>query len=202
MKTMKICITGTTPLLMHNSRLANPFDKFAQKLSELNKDKKRKGVDKLAVLKQMADTEWKGGLYHGETDPVTSDVGPYIPSGMIHACIQQGAKISRGGRTVSRALTVLNARNTLNYTGPRTLKGMLAKSEVFMDQRIVKVGMAKVLRTRPVFHEWSFTAELAFSPEVIDQKDLLKYIEDAGAYEGLGDGRSKGMGRFTVEVLN
>lgn len=201
MAQLRVRLTGNTPLIMHNGRLANPFDKYTQRLSDLTKEKKRKGVDKMMMLREMAKVEWEGGLYHGETDTVPSAIGPYIPGAMIHACICEGAKISRGGRTVTRAVVIPAEKVALQYDGPRTLD-KLRDNPAYEDQRMVKIGASKVLRTRPVFPSgWSLEFDVLFNPEVIDETDLLKYIADGGNFEGLGDGRSKGFGRFQTALV-
>lgn len=195
MEKMRVRITGVSGLMQHNGQLANPFNPFAQKLAELNKEKSRKGQDKLPILRQMAEVEWEGGLYHD------AKIGPFVPASMLLACIQEGAKLTKGGRTVARAVSISPAKVPVQYDGPRDIEGLRVKPE-HRDQRMVAVQTSKVLRTRPVFPEWSLECDILFNPEGIKDKDLLKYVEDAGQFEGLGEGRGKcGFGRFTVEVI-
>ncbi len=194
MKKIHVKFKGSTPLMMHNGQLANPFNPFARKLSDLNTEKKRKGVDKLAVLGQMADVEWEGGLYFD------AEVGPHIPAMMVRTAIQEGAKLTRGGRTVLRTVNISPPKIPLQYKGPREMEALKADLK-FRDQRLVKVQMAKVLRTRPIFPTWSIEFDVIYNEDGIDVKDLVKYIRDAGQFEGLAEGRGKlGMGRFDVEI--
>jgi len=195
MRVLKVKITGTGPLLMHNSQLANPFNKFAQRLAELNVQKKKKGVDKLEILREMADTEWEGGLYYDDK------LGPYVPAEMIRATLIGGARLTRGGKTVERAVFIPKARFKLNYKGPRKLAD-LRKDENFRDQRMVRVGQVMVLRTRPMFEEWSVEVEIGYNEKAIDGEIIRRYLEDAGAFEGFGDGRSLGFGRFEHKEIS
>jgi len=196
MQTINFRLTGTGPLLFHNVRLANPFDKYAARLSELNTEKKKKGADKLGVMRQMAAVEWEGGLYHTETDPgVYEFVGPYIPGNMVRACLVDGAKMTRGGATVQRAVFIPKAVFPLEFTGPKDLKSMAAETN-FMDQRMVVVGQAKVPRTRPIFHDWAVSVAIAYDETAITRDDLVRYMQDAATYHGFGDGRKLGFGRF------
>jgi hypothetical protein len=198
MERMKVRLESSSPLLMHNARLANPLGSFSQKMSELNTAKKRKGADKLAVLRQMSLVEWEGGLYFSDTP----GVGPVIPAMMLKACITEGAKLTRGGRNVGRCVNIVNHEVPLQYTGSRDLDA-LRDDENFRDQRMVKVGMVKVLRTRPKFAAWSVEFDVNYNTEGMERSDLLRYIRDAGQFEGIGDGRGKlGFGRFEITHIN
>ena len=191
---ISVRFVGTSPLCMHNGQLANPFNPYAQQIQALNKEKKRKGQDPLGVMREMADVEWEGGLYY---DPA---VGPYLPEAMVRACIQEGAKLTRGGRTVTRSVLVRPTKIPLLYAGPRTVD-LLKPLPAFRDQRMVRVQTSGVLRTRPIFHEWSIEFDVHYNPEGIDAMDLAKYLLDAGQFEGLAEGRGKlGFGRFEAFV--
>ena len=182
-------------MLFHNSRLANPFNKYTKRLAELNKKKKSKGVDTLEVLAEMAHVEWEGGMYHSES------VGPYVPAEVVRASIIGGAKMSRGGASCERAVTVIGACFPLEYDGPRDLDS-LWEDERFVDQRIVGVQRAKVLRTRPIFSDWSLEFTLGYDENAIAYEDLVRYVHDAGAYAGFGDARKLGFGRWRVTHID
>ena len=77
----------------------------------------------------------------------------------------------------------------------------LLLDKTFWDVRPVVVQRQRIMRTRPIFNEWSVTVELSFDTRVITRDSLLEYAEDAGMYCGLLDGRSKSMGRFEVKVI-
>lgn len=84
------------------------------------------------------------------------------------------------------------------YEGPRTVEGLW--DEQFYDARSVKVGTARITRYRPLFRSWSVVCDIAYDQESIDRDQVLKCLEDAGQYCGVGDYRPK-FGRFAVEVL-
>ncbi|MGB1100682.1 MAG: hypothetical protein ACPGYS_07215, partial [Flavobacteriales bacterium] len=69
------------------------------------------------------------------------------------------------------------------------------------DIRGVKVGMARTMRCRPIFRQWSIDVDVKYNPDLIDRSDVLKSMCDAGQQCGLGDFRPK-FGRFEVEVLD
>lgn len=203
---VKVVLQGATPLMMHNSQLANPFNPFTLALQELNKDKKRKGTDTLATLRKMARMEWEGGLHYAE------DVGPYLPGEMIRSALVAGARVSKGGKAIERTVSIPEARFPLQYKGPRAKDELWAAGDKiqegwdagtsFVDQRMARVTNAMVLRTRPIFKEWSAKVTIHFIDDgPIKRDDLIRYLKDAGQFEGVGDGRRLGFGRFNVQVM-
>lgn len=191
MRQLTVHIRGTSPLMMHNIEAANPTSDHARKLKAIHAKKKRKGVDVDEVMEEYILAEWDAGIYH---DPA---VGPYIGGHMLAACVQEGARLSKGGKEVDRAVS-FPSRTPLMYEGPRDLATLRA-SEKFRDCRMVRVGQAMVLRTRPVFPAWELKFTLAFNAAGTSAENLIKYIADAGSFCGLGTGRAKlGCGRFEI----
>jgi hypothetical protein len=188
-------IEGTSDLLMHNVRLANPMNEYARKLQELNKAKKIKGADKDAVVEEMARQEWMGGLYW------TQETGPYLPAANIHKAILEAARMTREGKGIEQGVLQLQRVFPLEYEGPRDLDGMWAQAARFVDQRMVVVGQAKVLRSRPKFGPgWKARIGFSLNPEVVDPARFRSFVDKAGLYKGVCDGREGVMafGRFKV----
>jgi hypothetical protein len=202
MKMIEIRCEGDSPIMMNNGQTANELNPYNQELKELTKEKKRKGADSLAVLRQITEVEFESGLYWDEK------VGIHVEAMAIKTCIQEGAKLTRGGKTVERSVQVSPVHVPLQFRQKiapvedwDTHIQAMKIDPFFRDQRMVKVGQARVLRTRPIFHDWSLEFRLLFNTDGIDGKDLLKYARDAGVFMGLLDGRGKlGMGRFSVKV--
>lgn len=192
MKSYDITLTGTTPIMFHNERLANPLDEYVQRMSALNVQKKRKGTDTLEVLREMARVEWEGGLYIDKT-------GPLMPAKMLMGSLVAGAKLTRGGRSVQRAALFTRSGYPLLYEGPRDIGGLWDDGR-FLDQRMVRVGVVKVLRSRPIFPEWSVKCGVMLNEDALCVDDLARYLDDAGTMEGIGDARRLGYGRFTVDI--
>ena len=194
MNTIRFRLNGKTPLMLQNGQTANPRNRYAKRLKELNKDKKRKGADVDAVLDQMADVEVESCLYYNERD------GIHMPAENIRASLIEGAKLSRGGSQVKRTCFVYE-NATLSYDGPKDVAGFVANKD-FHHEAIVKVGMVKVPKSRAIIPEWSCDIEVAYMPgNVVDDRDIIKYMIDAGLYSGIGASRSLGYGRFdAVEI--
>ena len=183
---MKATIKGTS-LMMHNGRLADPLDPFAKALKVESKRRGKSDADHEAV----AEAEFRGGLYHDE------ELGPYIPAEWIHAALIEGAKLSKLGKLFKSSVVVNGAKFPLKYKGPRDVDS-LAKNVKFRDRRCVRVGQSKVMRTRPVFHDWSVSFEVLIVGEALNVDDVKVALRNAGAMVGMGDGRPMFAGKFEV----
>ena len=86
-------------------------------MKKITSDKKFKNTDE--GIEQLARLEFAGGLYHD------ADMGPYLPSENITGALVAAAKATRQGKTVSRALLLLDD-SPLAYEGPRDIDGLWA----------------------------------------------------------------------------
>lgn len=189
METIKIKLTGTSPLLMQSETLANPLHELTKAHKVVSGKRKRTEDDYLWLL----HSEWSAGMYHDK------EVGPYIPALNIEACIAEAAKITRLGKTVKQAVQVLTEKAKLEYDGPRDKKKMW-DSNSFADVRGVGITGKKIMRCRPIFLKWSTKFEVAFMEDVLDKADLIRITEEAGRRIGIGTYRPR-FGRFQVEVM-
>ncbi len=189
--TVELAFRGTCALLMHNERLANPFDPITKDIAKITSKRNKKTEEDNIEIQRL---EWEGGLYFSE------GIGPYIPAANIKKCIMESAAINKGSTAVKRALTPLEVEVPLLYTGPRTVQG-LWDAEIFTDVRSVKLnGRSKVLRTRPRFNEWALTTSMLLNVRIVSIDDFQQYVEQAGSTTGLGDYRPT-FGRFTPQLL-
>lgn len=186
---IRITLTGTAPLLMHNISLSDPLNETVREMKKITADKKFKNTDE--GIEQLARLEFAGGLYHD------SAVGPYLPSENITGSFVAAAKATRQGKTISRALLLLDD-SPLAYEGPRDIDGLWADAR-FHDRRMVKVRQAKVARTRPRFDNWRAEFDGDLDTELINLREFVEIAELAGRSEGVGDYRPR-FGRFVSEV--
>ncbi len=188
MQTLKVKIIGTRPLLVHADVFADPLNKLTKAHKVLTSKRKKSDEDHELI----ARSEWRGGLYFAD------DIGPFLPGINIESSLVAGGKLSKMGTQLKRSVEIMDSRCPIFYEGPRTIEGLW--DQAFYDARSVKVGTARITRYRPLFREWSTICEIAYDQESIDRAQVLKCLEDAGQYCGVGDYRPK-FGRFTVEVL-
>lgn len=187
MKTLTVTITGVAPLCFRNERLANHTDPYTKELKRLSK-KRSKTDEDLEAIKWV---EWRGGWYEDAKGR------PVLPSDNVLACLIEGAKKNRHGKL---AKTVLGTEEhyVLKYDGPPTIEAMRG-NENFCDYRGVVVSGRRIMRARPIIHEWSTEVGFMFDPAVFDESDLLNALTIAGEQIGTCDRRPR-WGRFVVEA--
>jgi hypothetical protein len=187
MKSIPVKITGSSSLLMHSDRFANPLDPMAKAHKELTSKRKKTDDDHIAIAK----SEFIGGCYWNE------DTGFFIPAQNLDSCLIAAAKLQKLGVKFKQGVQVLE--DELPIDG---LKNMtpekLWENPKNVDARGVKVGMAKIMRYRPIFRSWSLSATVVVNEDVVNVNEVKKALVDAGALIGLGDYRPR-FGRFNVE---
>lgn len=175
-------------LIMHNGRTSNPLDPFAKAMKEISSKRKKTDAD----LEALSNIEFKAGLYVNEKDKVI------IPSRVLESVLVEGAKKSKEGKLALSGMFV-DTDAVLEYDGKDMSVDDLCKSP---DHRLcvaVRVGMAKVMRTRPHFKNWKASFKVSVSDTVANESQLKRWIEDAGTLVGIGDWRPR-HGRY--EVVN
>lgn len=187
----RITMTGTSAVLMHNGRLADPLDPATKSLRAATA-KRGKTDDDLANVSRL---EMVGGLYF---DP---DTGPYLPADNLWATLRDAAKKTRQGKLVIEGVIITSEVNPLVYPGPRDLPS-LTENPNFVFRKTVVVQRQRIVRTRPIFQQWKCDAEGILDESVLDFADLKAIADRAGQLVGIGDWRPR-FGRFeaTVEAL-
>ncbi len=191
MELFKRRLVGTTPIIPHSDRGANPLDPDVRAHKELTSKRKKTDDDHEAIMQ----SEWRLALYYDK------QLGPYVPAMNVRASLIGGAKFNKLGTAVKRSTTPTQERLPLEYDGPRDQDAMLEAGR-FTDVRSVKVGQARVMRCRPIFPEWSLEFELLYDPEQVEEGQLVYAFQQAGTLVGLGDYRpEKGglFGRYRIE---
>lgn len=200
MKTLTTTWTGIRPMVMHNGLLADPTNPYTRRIKEICSKGSKKLTD--ADYEERDALEWLGGLYfkgYGETMTPTGKAEIYMPSDNIERCIQLGAQKSRIGKDVAAAVFCSDSEVPVEFEGPKDLTKLQSDSR-FILRKGVKVTTSRIIRIRPMLPTgWRLTFQLEFDESIINEKNLIKAMCDAGSLIGLGDWRPK-FGRFTVET--
>jgi hypothetical protein len=192
MKTIKVKWTGIRPLVMHNGLMADPTNPLVRRIKEITSKGSKKLTD--ADYEERDRLEWDAGLYWDTKD------GLIMPSDNIERCIQLGAQKSRIGKDVQAAVFCATPHAVINHAGPKD------KDKLYADPRYtlrkgVAVQKSRIIRIRPMIPtEWSMTFDIEFDEGIVNPKNLLKAMADAGSLVGIGDWRPK-FGRFLVEEI-
>ncbi len=177
-------IIGVSPLVMHNGQLANPLNRFAKDIKQISRKRNKTDAD----LEELARLEWLGALYLFKGEPC-------LTGELIEGCIIRGAATKKRSKQAKAGVLCLGAFPLL-YEGPRDPLE-LWKHEAFRLQAGVRVGGSRIIRTRPVFSEWSAQVEVRFNPSLLNAAEILEFLKAAGELEGIGDWRPR-FGRFEV----
>jgi hypothetical protein len=189
---VQIRLQGVSPLLCHNGQTADPRNTYAKAMKAVSGKRKKTDAD----YDEMARLEWLAGLYRIDGDLV-------IPDYVIESAMIKGAMKSKRGPQAKCGLFFTD-HASLEFDGKPatitddTLSEMFASGQ-FTHTIGVKVGMAKVMRTRPMFRNWSITVLAQYDPDVLNMREVEEIAVDAGKLVGIGDWRPK-HGRFNAEV--
>lgn len=191
--TVSFQIAGVSPLLCHNGQTADPRNTYAKAMKAVSAKRKKTDAD----LDELARLEWLAGLYRSGGDLV-------IPDYVLESVFINGAKKSRRSPLAKSGL-FFSDHASLEFDGkPIAIDdeslALMFQSGEFTHTIGVRVGNAKVMRTRPIFRNWSLTALAQYDPDVLNLRDLEDIAEDAGRLVGIGDWRPK-HGRFEVTVV-
>jgi hypothetical protein len=187
---VKLRLVGSTPLILHNIRLADPDDPVVRQIAGLTaKRSSMTDADRL----QVAWLKFLGGLYHDD------EAGPYLPATHIFASIIGAARKTRKGMDVESGVIWLADKAPLEYDGPRDPEKMWDNGGgPFVDRRMVRVGQARVPQVRPIFPDWSAEIEIDYDDSILNLADLRAYCERAGRV-GVGDYR-RFYGRYRATI--
>lgn len=186
---IRLTLTGTTPLLMHNPRMVDPEFVLNREIKSLTSKRKKTDED----LKQIERLEWYGGLYE--------DAGVIVqPTSKPRKCFINTARITKQGKFVERALSFAALNVPLLYDGPTSIDDVFALPQ-FHSRLSVGIGNKRVMRVRPQFPQWSMTLTGLFVEDAgINYDAFQEVVELAGVVEGIGDNRVNGYGRFTAKL--
>jgi hypothetical protein len=183
-KSLKFKITGVAPLIMHCGQTADPLNRFAKAMKRISGKKDKTEAD----YEELAKIEWTAGLY-------VKDGAPVLPGTVLEAALAVGARKTKKGKQV-QAGVVCPDEYPIIYVGPAGLEELWA-DEAFRLTVGVRVQRNRVMRTRPIFREWSCEFEIMYDPAQLNESDVREIVKRTGEEVGLCDWRPK-YGRFVV----
>jgi hypothetical protein len=199
-------ITGIGPMLMHCGQTADPLNRFARamKAQTLKRNKTDEDFAALSLL------EWFAGLYvsaplvldESGTVGVPEGTKLVIPAHVLDSALREGARKIKAGKLISAGV-IVEGPGEFKVSGMRSITAA-SQDEAYYFRCAVRVGAKSVMRTRPIFNDWSATFSACIDTEVVDLPTVKQSLEAAGRLVGIGDwrpGAPKGgsYGRFTVK---
>lgn len=202
---------GLSPMIVHNGGNINPLDPVNKLKKEFTGKRKKTDDDHLNIYR----IDWFQGLYvDGSFDLSFVDgsklyaVGENLPSVVlpikcVKACIKSGAKLSRNGKGMDRAVQFTKVDFYRTSDSGRKLSfpdiNKMSDDPNYIDSTVMTVARASILRHRPIFKEWAAEVSGFIAEEMMNPDDLKLAIEMAGQFEGINDSRSYGYGRFALK---
>jgi hypothetical protein len=181
-------LIGVRPLIMHCSRLCDPLDPISRDLSRITSKRSKTAADH----HEIARIEWFGGLW--------LDQGvPCIPAEAIEAVFLAGARMQRRGAQAAAGIQV-DGPARLSYDGPHDIDELWNQPR-FRLRVPVRIGAARMMRTRPRFDAWNVEFTASYLPSLLSRSLILDIFTASGFARGLGDWRPR-FGRFQVECLD
>lgn len=192
---IRIELTGTSPLLMHNPQMVDPEFDINRQIKALT-SKRKKTDDDLHAIEKL---EWYGGIYLA-----VNGHGPEVvqPTSKVRKCLINTAKISKMGKSIERSISFSALNVPLIYEGPHDIDELWADVR-FRSRLTVGIGGTKrIIRVRPQFNKWQLNVDGIFIEDAgLNFDELERIVELAGIVEGIGDNRVNGYGRFVGKVM-
>lgn len=184
-----LALTGRSPLLTHNPRLADPEDEVTREIATITAKRKKTDDDRRAIGR----LEWYGGLY-------LDDGAPSLPTANIRKCLIEAGKTKKLGKQMGRAVSFVDFMTPIVHDGPKDVDKLYARADFRLRATVVNNGRGRVVRVRPRFMTWAVTTDVELLEDLLNPTDLADIASLAGLIEGLGDNRVNGYGRFSAQV--
>jgi hypothetical protein len=192
----RLDLTGMTPLVVNNARLADPTDSIAVQIKHITD----KGVRMTAEEREQKEAlQWAGSLYLSDDDQVVFPGRNFIRAFRdVAPAFKLGANIDRGG------VMILEPEIAVQHDGPQSRKA-LWENPRYRFRTVVNGNPTrgpkggKVTSMRPIFPVWSMSLTAVVFADILGWDDFLRIVDAAGA-QGIGNARKLGYGRFTAKV--
>lgn len=200
-KKYSIQIDGVTPLIMHCDKACNPLHPISKKMKEITSIRKKTDEHHLALSR----IEFEAATYYDEK------LGIYMPAKCLQGCIKAAAKKYKMGKQTKAVILDEALGYPLIPHFDKPIEKLYQETNksgdhpyVFIENLVV--GMARIMRTRPIFHEWRVAFGIYLDPEILPESDLRMILDTAGYEYGLCElrpGRATGnYGKFKVSKFS
>ena len=191
---MKAAFTGINPLLQNNPQTVDRFNPYSKAMKRINDKKTRRTDDDYMELKNI---EVRAKIYWDD------ETGIYVPSNWVAAAIAapsfKRAKISKADVRAGVFTTEDKLKPTYRDSKKVKTPEDIVKNPDFRLDMTLKQGQVRIVKSVPIFHDWSFECGLEYDDTVIDSDSMHNIINHLARYGGFGDFRPT-FGRATVEI--
>jgi hypothetical protein len=143
---------------------------------------------------EVSRVEFHAGLYVGTNERIV------VPAKNLAACLIAGAKKSKLGNQFKSGVFIF-IDSPLDFVDSiKKPSELWDLGEQYVLRTTVGVNGSSVVRTRPIFKDWKLKVEVNYNPEIVDEQQITKAMQDAGIQCGLCDWTPQN-GRFTVKKI-
>lgn len=174
--------------MLHNGQLVDPLNAITKRIREITGKKKMTDADHQAI----AHLEFIGGMY------VDAQGHPCIPGDVIMGAVISGAKKMKEGPRAKAGIFCDGNWKIQNGGADLSNVDQLWKSGKYHKTVPVRIGMKKIMRTRPFFNPWSVECEITYDDTMVDEAEVLQWLNQPGV--AIGDWRPQ-FGRFAAEKI-
>jgi hypothetical protein len=186
-QTLTVRLEGVSPLLMHNGQMIDQRNEYARAMKAISGKRMKTDADH----EEMARIEWTASLY-------VRDGKIVLPSEVIEAALVNAARKTKNGKQAQAGLFVDGDAPLVFADAGKEITALWSAGRYTFGAP-VRVGAARVIRTRPRFDEWSAEVKVVFDDGLFNRAQVIDLIRTCGEIVGVGDWRPK-FGRFSVAV--
>ena len=193
-QSLNVTITGIIPLLMANPQTVDRFNQYNREMARINAKKTRRTDED---YRDLADIEVRSKVHWD------NEIGVFVPTTWLMGALCKHAfslkKLSKD--RIRGSVFPKEPKIALTYRNMELVKELddVVGNPEFRYNMNLRQGQVRVMKSMPIFKDWSFSAVLEFENTQIDAGDLKAIFEYAAEYGGFGDFRPT-FGRAEAEV--
>lgn len=185
----KYQLKSTTALLLHNGQTANPLNRYSKQIKQISAKRAKTDAD----FEAMSKLEWFASLYTNEKEQII------CPGTCLEAGFGVAARKSKRGKLAVAGIFI-EEDPRLQFDGDRLSLDELWERQENILVAPVKVGQARVMRTRFLCKEWSADLTVRYEDGLLNKSAVTEILTTLGDEIGIFDWRPK-FGRFTVKEV-
>ena len=189
MKKLRFEVKGVQPLMLNNSQVVNPFNKYNIALKPLTAKRKKTEDDMIEIYRLQFESSLylKGDSY-------------IIPGDHFWKSVCTAAKEQKLGKKFEQSFQIIEDC-LLEFPEKDMTPTELYKEGSHVDVRDAVIqGRSRVPACRAIFSEWSTEVECWYDETQLDEKDIVQMFNIAGQRYGVGTYRKR-YGRFEAKKV-
>jgi len=189
MKSIKFEVKGTTPLMLNNPQVVNPFNSYAKAMKEITSKRKKTEEDNQELFR----LKFLASIYQDNS-------GRYIiPSEQFKKSLEESAKENKLGKEFIRSSFIFD-NAVIDFADKDKSPEQLYEIGTYVDIRDCGVRGARIPVARFIIPTWSTTIEVFYNEEKLEEDEVVKHMEIAGLRYGVGTYRQK-FGKFEIKKV-